>query len=134
VEVVVKKLVYAVAVTCLALLLLTGVAPAAKKPVAPTFPANAKITLTAVPPFFYTFSWTAATGTFDAYRLELSKAAGAANTKSFNAALATKYIVETVQGEGYPYVAPGEYKVTVNAVAGGKVAASLALKGTVKLK
>jgi hypothetical protein len=136
VEVAVKKLIYAVAVMCLALALLTSVALAAtaKKPPAPAFPANAKITVTSVPPFFYIVSWTAATGKFDAYRLDLVKATGSSGARTFNAGLATRYTLETVQGEGYPYVAAGDYKVTVNAMAGGKVAASLALKGTVRLK
>lgn len=129
-----KKVLYTAVILCLALSLTTGIALAATKKPAPKFPSGAKVTLTKVPPFFYVFSWTAATGTFDAYRLDLVKATGGASTLSFNPGLATKYTVETVQGEGYPYVPPGEYKVTVNAMSGGKVAASLAYKGTVKLK
>jgi hypothetical protein len=130
----VKKALYTAAILCLALSLTAGIALAATKKPAPKFPSGAKVTLTHVPPFFYVFSWTAATGTFDAYRLDLVKATGGASTLSFKPGLATKYTVETVQGEGYPYVPPGDYRVTVQAMAGGKVAASLAYKGTVKLK
>lgn len=128
-----KKVVYAAVVTCLALTLLTGVALAAKKPAA-KFPAGAKVAVTAVPPFFYIFTWTAATGTFDSYRLDLVKAGNATAVTRFQPGLATRYTVETVEGEGYPYVPPGDYKVTVNAMSGKTVLASLAFKGTVKLK
>jgi hypothetical protein len=133
-EVAVNRVVYAVVIACLTLTLSVGVAVAAAKKPATSFPTGAKVTVTSVPPFFYTFSWTSATGTFDSYRLDLVKAKGAASTVSFNAKLATRFTVETVPDEGYPYVAPGEYKVIVNAVSAGKVAASLAYKGTVTLK
>ena len=128
-----KKLALAVMIACLALTLTTGVALGAAKKPAASFPNGAKITVTSVPPFFYTFSWTAATGTFDSYRLDLVRTGGS-GPGSINVGLATKYTVETVAGEGYLYCKPGDYKVTVNAMAGGTVAASLALKGTVKLK
>jgi hypothetical protein len=130
----VKRVLYSVIIACLALTLMTGVALAGTKKSAAQFPSNAKITLTSVPPFFYTFSWTAATGTFSAYRLDLTKTTAPYGPGSINVGLATRYTVETVSGEGYLYCSPGEYKVTVNAMSGGAVAASLALKGTVKLK
>ncbi len=129
-----KKLALAVMIACLALTLTTGVALGAAKKPAAAFPNGAKITVTAVPPFFYTFSWTAATGTFDSYRLDLVKTTAPAGPGSINVGLATKYTVETVAGEGYLYCPPGDYKVTVNAMGGSTVLASLALKGTVKLK
>jgi hypothetical protein len=129
-----KRAGFVLVIVCLTLVLLTGAAlGAAKKP--PTqFPAGAKITVTNVPPFFWVFTWTAATGTFNSYRLDLIKVSAKAVSVSTNTGLATRYTCETVQGEGYPYVNPGDYKVTVNAMSGGTVAASLALKGTVRLK
>lgn len=129
-----KKLVYAAVIACLALTLMSGVALGAAKKPAAAFPSGAKITVTSVPPFFYTFSWTAATGTFDSYRLDLVKTTAPAGPGSINVGLATRYTVETVAGEGYLYCPPGDYKVTVNAMSGTTALASLALKGTVRLK
>lgn len=127
-----KRAVFVVVLACLSLTLLTGVAPAAKPTV--KFPARAKVTVVSVPPFFYTFSWTAATGSFDAYRLDLVKKKAPAVTYRFTTGKATRFTVETVSGEGYPYCMPGVYSVSVNALVKGKVGATLALKKTATLK
>jgi hypothetical protein len=127
-----KRAVFVVVLACLTLTLLTGVALAAKPAV--KFPAGANVKVTSVPPFFHTFSWTAATGAFDTYRLDLVKKKGAAATYRFDTGKATRFTVETVSGEGYPYCQPGVYGVSVSALVKGKVAATLALKGTVTLK
>jgi len=130
----VRRIAYSVLIACLALTLMTGVALAAAKKPKASFPSGAKIAVTAVPPFFYTFSWPAATGTFDQYRLDLIKTTAPAGPGSINVGLTTRYTVETVAGEGYLYCPPGDYKVTVHATSAGKVLASLAVKGTVRLK
>ena len=129
-----KRAGFVLVIVCLTLVMLTGVALAAPKKPPTQFPSNAKITVTSVPPFFYIIGWTAATGTFDSYRLDLVKSGTKSATLSVNVSLATKYTVETVKGEGYPYVSPGDYTVTVSAMSGGAVAASLTSKGTVRLK
>ena len=129
-----KRAGFVLVIVCLTLVMLTGVALAAPKKPPTQFPSNAKITVTSVPPFFYIMSWTAATGTFDSYRLDLVKSGTKSAALSANVGLATKYTVETVKGEGYPYVSPGDYTVTVSAMSGGAVAASLTSKGTVRLK
>jgi hypothetical protein len=132
-----KRAVFVVLIACLSLALLTGVAAAGGKPPAkPTasFPAGAKLTVTSVPPFFHIFTWTAATGTFDAYRLDLVAAKKAAPSYSFNTGMATRLVVETIAGDPYPYCKPGTYGVSVSALSKGAVRATLAAKGTVTLK
>jgi len=129
-----KRAAFTVLIVCLSLALLTGVAAAGGKKPTTSFPAGAKLTVTSVPPFFWTFAWTAATGTFDAYRLDLVKTSKPAAKYSFNTGLATRFTVETIAGDPYPYVKPGAYSVSVSALSKGAVCATLALKGTVTLK
>jgi hypothetical protein len=132
-----KRAVFVVLIACLSLALLKGVAAAGgKQPKQPTakFPAGAKLTVTSVPPFFFIFAWTAATGTFDAYRLDLVRTKSPAAAYSFNTGLATRFVVETIAGDPYPYCKPGTYNVSVSALSKGVVVASLALKGTATLK
>ena len=129
-----KRAVFVVLVACLSLTLLTGVAAAGGKKPTTKFPAGAKLTVTSVPPFFWTFAWPAATGTFDAYRLDLVKTKATAAAYSFNTGLATRFTVETIAGDPYPYVAPGAYRASVSALSNGVVCATLTLKGTVTLK
>jgi len=129
-----KRAVFVVVIVCLSLALVTGVAAAGGKKPTTKFPAGAKLTVTSVPPFFWTFSWPAATGTFDAYRLDLVKTKAPAAAYSFNTGLTTRFTVETIEGDPYPYVMPGAYRVSVSALSGGVVCATLALKGTVTLK
>lgn len=128
-----KRAVFVVLIACLSLALATGVAAAAGKP-AVKFPAGAKLTVTSVPPFFYVFSWTAATGAFDAYRLNLVKTKPPVAKYSFDCATATRFVVETVSGQTYPYVMRGVYTLSVSALSKGAVSATLALKGTATLK
>ena len=90
--------------------------------------------MTSVPPYFYVFSWTAATGAFDAYRHDHVKTKPPVAKYSFNCATATRFVVETVRGQTYPYVMPGVYTVSVSALSNGAVSATLALKGTATLK
>jgi len=129
-----KRAVFTVLIVCLSLALLTGVAAGGGKKPTTKFPVGAKLTVTSVPPFFWTFAWPAATGTFDAYRLDLVKTKAPAATYSFNTGLATRFTVETIAGDPYPYVKPGVYSVSVSALLKGVVCATLALKGTVTLK
>jgi hypothetical protein len=129
-----KRAVFVVLIACLSLTLLTAAAAAAGKKPTTQFPAGAKLTVTSVPPFFYVFSWTAATGAFDAYRLDLVKAKAPVAKYSFNCGTATRFVVETVRDQTYPCVMPGVYNVSVSALSKGTVSATLALKGTATLK
>ena len=90
--------------------------------------------MTSAPPFFSVFSWTAATGAFDAYRLDLVKTKPPVAKYSLDCGTATRFVVETVRGQAYPYVKPGVYTVSVSALSNGAVSATLALKGTATLK
>ena len=129
-----KRAVFVVLIACLSLALLTGVAAAAGKQPTTKFPAGAKLTVTSVPPFFHIFAWTAATGTFDAYRLDLVAARKSAPSYRFTTGMATRFVVETIAGDPYPYCKPGTYSVSVGALSKGAVRATLACKGTVTLK
>jgi hypothetical protein len=131
-----KRLVFVVLIACLSLALLTGVAAAAGKapPTTAKFPAGAKLTVASVPPFFWIFSWTAATGTFDTYCLDLVKTSKPAGAYSFATGLATRFVVETIAGDPYPYCKPGAYSVAVSVLSKGVVCDSLSVKGTVTLK
>ena len=110
-----KRAGFVLVILCLALILTTNVTFAAAKKPTTQFPAGAKITVTNLPPFFWVFAWTAATGTFDSYRLDLVKASAKAVSVSADTARTTKYTCETVHGEGYPHVSPGDHTVRVSA-------------------
>ena len=129
-----KRAVFVVLIACLSLALLTGVAAAGGKKPTVKFPAGAKLTVTSVPPYVWTFAWPAASGTFDAYRLNLVKTKAPAATYSFNTGLATRFTIETIAGDPYPYVPPGAYKASVSALSQGAVCATLTYKGTLTLK
>lgn len=129
-----RRAVFVILVACLVPTLATGVALAGGKQPAPKFPKGAQIKVTNVPPFFWTFSWPAATGTFDNYRLDLNKTTAPYGPGSINVGTATRYTVETVSGEGYLYCSPGDYKVAVSVMAKGAVCDTIAVKGTVRLK
>ncbi|MCX6362644.1 MAG: hypothetical protein NTW58_00410 [Actinobacteria bacterium] len=129
-----KRAVFVVLIVCLSLALLTGVAAGGGTQPTAKFPAGAKLTVKSVPPFFWTFSWPAASGTFDAYRLDLVKTNKPAATYSFNAGTALRFTVETVSGEGYPYCKAGTYTASVSVLSKGVVCDTLAFKGALTLK
>jgi hypothetical protein len=129
-----KRTMFTVVIACLSLAFLTGVAAAGAKQPTAKFPAAGKLTVQSVPPFFWTFSWPAVTGTFDACRLDLVKTSKPVTTYSFNADTVTRFTVETVSGESYPYCKAGIYTASVSALSKGVVCATLAHKGTVTLK